>query len=74
MLQSQLFFGRSKVDQLLSIQEPRVGPERAAQAVEAIRSDRMTSRAAAKTFDIFVGSLQKGVVSGGASKADGVGL
>ena len=36
-----------------------MGPERAAEAVEAVRSDRMTSRAAAKTSGIFVGSLQK---------------
>ena len=49
-----------------------MGPERAAEAVEVVRSDRMTSRAAAKTSDIFVGSLQKRV-SGSASKADGVG-
>ena len=49
-----------------------MGPERAAGAVGAVRSDRMTSRAAAKTSDIFVGSLQKRV-RGGASKADGVG-
>ena len=49
-----------------------MGPERAAEAVEAIRSDRMPSRAAAKTSDIFVGSLQKRV-SGSVSKADGVG-
>ena len=33
---------------------------------------RMTSRAAAKTSDIFVGVLQKRI-SGSASKADGVG-
>ena len=49
-----------------------MGPERAAEASEAIRSDCMTSRAAAKTSDIFVGSLQKRV-SGSASKANGVG-
>ena len=49
-----------------------MGPERAVEAVGAVRSDRMTSCAAAKTSDIFVGSLQKRV-SGSASKADGVG-
>ena len=49
-----------------------MGPERAAEAVEAVRIARVTSRAAAKTSDIFVGSLQKRV-SGSASKADGVG-
>ena len=49
-----------------------MGPERVAEAVEAVRSDRMTLRAAAKTSNIFVGSLQK-FVSGSASKADGVG-
>ena len=53
---------------------PRVGPERAAEAVEAVRSDRITSPAAAKTSDIFVGSLQKRI-SGSASKAaNGVSL
>ena len=46
-------------------------PERAAEVVEAVRSDRMTSRVAVKTSDIFVGSLQKRV-SGSASKAGGV--
>ena len=51
---------------------PRVGPERAAEAVEAVRSDRVTSHATAKTPDIFVGSLQKHV-SGSASKPDRVG-
>ena len=40
--------------------------------MEAVRSDRMTFRAAAKTSGIFVGSLKKHV-SGSASKADGVG-
>ena len=49
-----------------------MGRERAAEAVEAVRSDRMTSRAAAKMSDTFVTSLQKRV-SGSASKADGVG-
>ena len=49
-----------------------MGPERAAQAVEAVRSDRMTSRAAATTSAIFLGSLQK-LVSGSASMADRVG-
>ena len=49
-----------------------MGLERAAEAVEAVHSDRMTSRAAAKTSDIFVGSLQKRG-SGSARKADGVG-
>ena len=50
-----------------------MGPERAAEAVGAVRSDRMTSRASPKTFDIFVvRSLQKRV-SGSARKADGVG-
>ena len=49
-----------------------MGPERAVEAVEAVRSDRMTSRAAPKTSDIFVGSQQKRV-SGSASKAGGVG-
>ena len=48
-----------------------MGPERAAEAVEAVCSDRMTSRAAAKTSDIFVGSLQKRI-SGSASIADSV--
>ena len=47
-------------------------PEGASEAVESVRSDRITSRAAAKTSNIFVGSLQK-LVSGSASKADGVG-
>ena len=49
-----------------------MGPERAAEAVEAVHSDRMTSRAAAKMSDIFVGSLQKRD-SGSASVADRVG-
>ena len=49
-----------------------MGPERAAEAVGAVRRDRMTSRAAAKMSNIFVDSLQKRV-SGSASKADGVG-
>ena len=49
-----------------------MGPKRAAEAVEAARNDRMTSRAAKKTFSIFIGLLQKRV-SGSASKADGVG-
>ena len=51
---------------------PRVGQGSAAEAVEAVPSDSMTSRAAAKTSDKFVGSLQKRV-SGSASKADAVG-
>ena len=38
-----------------------MGPERAAMAVEAVRSGRMTFRAAAKTSDISVGPLQKRV-------------
>ena len=45
-----------------------MGPERVAEALEAVRSDRMTSHAAAKTSDIFVGSPQKHV-NGSASKA-----
>ena len=49
-----------------------MGPERAAEAVEAVRSDRMTSRAAIKTSGIFVGLLHKRV-SGSASKAGCVG-
>ena len=49
-----------------------MGPECAADAVEAVRSDRMTSRAAAKTSDIFVGSLHKRI-SSSASKSDRVG-
>ena len=49
-----------------------MSPERAAEALEAVRSDRMTSYAPAKTSNIFVGSLQKRV-SGSASKADGLG-
>ena len=61
------------VDQLLSIQTAMVGPERAAEAVEELRSDRMTSRATtAKTSGMFVGSLQKRI-SGSASIADRVG-
>ena len=52
---------------------PRVGPERATEAAEAVRSDRTTSRAAAKTSDMFVDSLQKRVI-GSASKANRVGL
>ena len=65
-LQNQ-FYGRSAANHT----GPRVGPERAAEAVEAIRSHRISSRAAAKTFDIFVGALQKRV-SGSASRVDGV--
>ena len=42
------------------------------EAVEAVRSDGMTSRAAAKTSSIFV-CLQQKRVTGNASKADGVG-
>ena len=49
-----------------------MGPERAAETVKVVRSDRIISRAAAKTSDIFVGSLQE-CVSGSKSKADGVG-
>ena len=49
-----------------------MGPERAVEVVEAVRSDRMTSRDAAKTSNIFVG-LQQKRVSGSTSKADGVG-
>ena len=48
-----------------------MGSERT-EAVEAVRSDRMTSHAAAKTPDIFVGSLQERV-SGGASIVGRVG-
>ena len=51
--------------------ESSVGPENVAEAVGAARSDRMTSRAAAKAPDIFVGSLQKHVSgSGSASTAE----
>ena len=46
--------------------------KRAAEAVEAVRSDDMVSRAAAKTSDLFVGSLRKRA-SGSASTDDGVG-
>ena len=51
-----------------------MGQERAAEAVEAVRSDLMTFfRTSAHTSDnIFVGSLQKRV-SGSASMADRVG-
>ena len=49
-----------------------MGPERAAEALEAVRSDRMTSHAAVKTSDIFVGWLHKHV-NGSVSEADGVG-
>ena len=49
-----------------------MGPERAAEAMEAVRSDRMTSSAAPKTSETFVGSLQERV-SGSPSKADGFG-
>ena len=48
-----------------------MGRERVADAVEAVHSDRMTSRAAAKTCDIFVGLLQKRV-SDSVSMADRV--
>ena len=48
-----------------------MGPEPAVEAVEAVRSDCMTSRAAAKTSE-FVDSLQK-LVSGSAGKADRIG-
>ena len=37
----------------------RAGPERAVKVVKAMRSDRMTCRAVAKTSGIFVGPLQK---------------
>ena len=60
------FFGRSAAKH----KGPRAGPERAAEAVDAVRSDRMTSRAAAKTSDAFVVSLKKRV-SCSASKAGG---
>ena len=49
-----------------------MGPERAAEAVDAVRSDLMTSHAAVKTSNIFVGSQQKRIC-GGASTADRVG-
>ena len=49
-----------------------MSPERAAEAVEAECSDCTTFRGAAKTSDIFVGSLQKRV-SGSASTSGGVG-
>ena len=48
-----------------------MGPERAVEVVEAVRSDRMTSRDAAKTSNIFVG-LQQERIGGSANKADGV--
>ena len=57
------------VDQLLSIQTAMVGPDRAAEAVEEVCSDRMSSRAT--TANTFVGSLQKRI-SGSASIADSV--
>ena len=49
-----------------------MGPERAAEALEVVRRDNMTPRAAEKTSDISVGSLQRRV-SGSASIADRVG-
>ena len=49
-----------------------MGPERALETVEAVCSDFITSRAAAKTSDTFVGSLQKRV-SGSTSIADRIG-
>ena len=55
-LQNHLF-GRSAAEHTGA----RVDQERAAEAVEAVPSDRMTSCAAAKTSDIFVGLLQKRV-------------
>ena len=48
-----------------------MGPEYAAEAVEAVHSNRMTSRVAAKTPDIFFGWLQERV-RGSASVADRV--
>ena len=47
-------------------------PECAAEAVEEAHSGRMTFRAAAKTFDISAGSLQK-CVSRSPSEANRVG-
>ena len=55
-----------------SIRRARAGPELAAEAIEAVRSDRTTFRTAPKTFDVFNGSPQK-CVSVGASVADRVG-
>ena len=46
--------------------------ERSAEAVEAVRRDRMTLRITAKTLDIFLGSLQKRV-SGNASRVGRIG-
>ncbi|CAM9629846.1 unnamed protein product, partial [Sphacelaria rigidula] len=43
------------------MQRVKVDPERATEAVEAVRSDRMTFHATAKTLESFVGSLQKRV-------------
>ena len=59
------------VDRLQSMQRAWVDPERSAKTVEAVRSGCMTSRAAAKTSDIFVGSLQERI-SGNASKLTGL--
>ncbi|CAM9745174.1 unnamed protein product, partial [Sphacelaria rigidula] len=53
-------------------QRVRADLERAAKAIEAVRSGRMTSRAAAKTSDIVVASLSKSV-SGSVGKAGEVG-
>ena len=47
------------VERLLSMQEARVHAERAAEAVQAVRSGRMAFRAAAKVISISVGSLQE---------------
>ena len=66
-LQNQVF-GRSAAKHAGA----RVDPERAAEAVEAVHSGRMTFRAAANAFDFSVGSLQN-CVSGSASIADRVG-
>ncbi|CAN0026703.1 unnamed protein product, partial [Sphacelaria rigidula] len=46
------------------MQRVKVGPERATEAVEVVRSGRMTFHATAKTFESFVGSLQKRVSGG----------
>ena len=50
-----------------------MGPESAAETLEAIRSDRMISRAAAKKSDVFVGSLQKRAGGSASIVADRVG-
>ncbi|CAM9443287.1 unnamed protein product, partial [Sphacelaria rigidula] len=54
------------------MQRARVNQERAAEAVELVRSGHMSFRAAANTFDISVGSLQKRY-SGGVGIAGRVG-